>query len=165
MLRVSVVREIFSSRISASARETSKPRATPPPMAVALRKVRRCMGDLHDAADANDVRLPDALSRTFWDGTRGDRSVRAERPGHLRGRARVGTGGPGFRLEGDDGPSGIAPRDDAAVEGHLAQGGNTQALGHLPPPSALEDPLLVPALRTQVIGHVLEDAEDGHAHL
>src|SRR6266403_700524 len=48
MLRVSVVREIFSSRISASARETLKPRATPTPLptAVALRKVRRCMGSL-----------------------------------------------------------------------------------------------------------------------
>ena len=43
VLRVSVVREIFSSRISAWARERSKPRATPPPTAVALRNVRRFM--------------------------------------------------------------------------------------------------------------------------
>src|SRR5690242_19570978 len=41
VLRVSVVREILNARISASARETSKPRAMVPPIVVALKNPRR----------------------------------------------------------------------------------------------------------------------------
>jgi hypothetical protein len=41
MLRVSVVREILNSRISACARDTSNPRAIVPPTVVAFKKPRR----------------------------------------------------------------------------------------------------------------------------
>src|SRR5688572_20374514 len=60
MLRVSVVRAIFNSRISASARRMSKPRAKPPPTAVALRKVRRFMGSSPDGASPAIVALDPA---------------------------------------------------------------------------------------------------------
>src|ERR1043165_6674412 len=47
MLRVSVVRETFSARISARAWETSKPSAIAPPTVVALRKPRRVTSTGH----------------------------------------------------------------------------------------------------------------------
>src|SRR5262249_30039596 len=83
MLRVSVVREILNSRISASAEETSKPRAIVVPMPVAFRNPRRVtsigslLGSVTPAKSAplrNSIPHRPSMSRGGFTGRRRRRS-------------------------------------------------------------------------------------------
>src|SRR5690349_3497789 len=69
------------------------------------------------------------------------------------------------RLRDDDRPALVAADRDLRIERNLSQEGHAELLRRARSPAVLEDLLAVPALRADVVGHVLDDAEHRHVDL